>query len=173
MPGPTTEVLGDDLKEMRADIHRAEVALTTAIHQGDAALSAEIGRVHTSLSAEIARVNSSLSAEINKVNVTVSKLIGEFSIMNWLVGLTLATALSGVVSSAYWAGSLASRVTSLEGRFDKVDTHMSQIDSRLDRLESHMSRIDGHLERIEAGITRVIGGAATSTPSQPRDKPSP
>ena len=105
MPGATTEVLSDDLKEVRSDLHKVEV---------------------------------NLAAEIHKVDNAVGKLGAEFSVFKWLLGATLATTLSGVVGSAYWAGSLASRVTALEGRFDKFE---------------------GQLERIEASITKAIGRA--------------
>ncbi len=103
MPGPTTEVLSDDLKDVRSDLHKVEVAL---------------------------------AAEIHKVDNSVTKLGAEFAVFKWLLGATLATTLSGIVGSAYWAGSLASRVTALEGRFDKFE---------------------GRLERIEAGIAKAIG----------------
>lgn len=101
MPGPTTEVLINDFKELRSDLHQSEVAL---------------------------------SAEIHKFDNAVAKLGAEFSVFKWLLGATLATTLSGVVGSAYWAGSLSSRVTSLDGRFDKVE-------ARLDRIESSMTRV--------------------------------
>ncbi len=115
MPGPTTEVLSDDLKEVRSDLHKIEVTL---------------------------------AAEIHKVDNAVARLGAEFAVFKWLLGATLATTLSGVVGSAYWAGSLASRVTSLEGRFDKFE---------------------GRLERIEASITKAIGradGGGAPTPAK-------
>ena len=115
MPGPTTEVLNDDLKEVRSDLHKVEVTLATEIH---------------------------------KVDNAVAKLGAEFAVFKWLLGATLATTLSGVVGSAYWAGSLASRVTALEARFDKFE---------------------GRLERIESSITKAIGrddGSGTPTPAK-------
>ena len=120
MPGPTTEVLNDDLKELRSDLHRVETALSTA----------------------------------------VAKLAAEFGLFKWLVSAALVASVSGVISSAYWAGSLASRVTAIEGRADKAD-------GRLDRIESSLSGITSRLERIEASITKAIGrtggtGAVTS-----------
>jgi len=130
MPGPTTEVLSDDLKEVRSDLHKVEVAL---------------------------------AAEIHKVDNSVTKLGAEFAVFKWLLGATLATTLAGVVSSAYWAGSLASRVTSLEARVDKVD-------SRLDRINGHLEQIESRLDRIEASITKAIGRAdgngASNTPKR-------
>ena len=120
MPGPTTEVRSDDLKGVRADLHKVELALT---------------------------------AEIHKVDNSVAKLGAEFAVFKWLLGATLATTLSGIVGSAYWAGSLASRVSAVEGRLDKMD-------GRLDKM-------DGRLERIEALLIKGVGQPEPGRPSTP------
>ena len=136
MPGPTTEILNDDLKQVRADMHQIELSLT---------------------------------AEIHTVDKAVGKLAAEFGVFKWLLGATLATALSGVVGSAYWAGSLASRVTALDARVDKLDGRLDRIESRMERIEGRMNSIDGRLERIESTITKAIGradGGEVSTPAK-------
>ena len=116
MPGPTTEVLHDDVKELRSDFHQLELTL---------------------------------SGEIHKVDNAVAKLGAEFSVFKWLLGATLATTLSGVVGSAYWAGSLSSRVSSLEGRIDKID-------ARLDRIDTRLDQIDARLDRLELNVGRIL-----------------
>ncbi len=122
MPGPTTEVLNDDLKDLRTDLHRVETSLATA----------------------------------------VAKLAAEFGLFKWLVSAALVASVSGVVSSAYWAGALATRVTALEGRADKVD-------GRLDRIEAGLAGITSRLDRIEVSIAKVASraeGAGASTPEK-------
>lgn len=183
MPGPTTEVLNDDHKEMRADIHRAEVALMTAVHQGDAtlateisrgdaALATEIGRVATSLTAEISRVatalsteiskiHTSLSAEIYKVNIAVEKLSIEFAVFRWLIGLTLVALLSGLGMSIWWAATVTNRVGTLESKSAQDQAYRQEVTARFDRLDAS----------IKAISRAASGGAANPPTSQPQDKP--
>ena len=128
MAGPTTEVLNDDLKELRSDLHRVETVLTTEIHRVDNA---------------------------------VGKLAAEFGLFKWLVGASLVASVSGVISSAYWAGTLATRVTTLETQADKVD-------GRLDRIEAGLAGVTSRLDRIEVSIAKVASrdGTATAVPEK-------
>ena len=129
MPGPTTEVLNDDLKDLRSDLNRVETALSGEIHQVDNA---------------------------------VAKLAAEFGLFKWLVGASLVASVSGIVSSAYWAGTITTRVTALESRADKVD-------GRLDRIESSLGGIASRLDRIEVSIAKVASRteeAGASTPEK-------
>ena len=149
MPGPTTEAVNDDVKELRADFHRFEVALTQTITRLEVGLRAEIGRVEVGWGAKIAGVDKA-----------VGQLAAQFALFKWLLGLALVTSLSGVISSAYWAGALASRVTALESRAEKTD-------GRLDRIEVRLGGIDSRLERIEANLARVLArieGAGAAAP---------
>lgn len=134
MPGPTTEVLGDDRKDVRTDLHKVEMALT---------------------------------AEIHKVDNSVAKLGAEFAALKWLLGATLATTLSGIIGSAYWAGSLASRVTGVESRLDKSDGRLDRIDGRLDQMNDRFGKLDGRLERIEALLLKGL------PPPDPGRPPTP
>ena len=130
MPGPTTEAVNEDLKDLRGDLHRLEVNLTKQIDQ----VAITIGE-------------------------RVAKLSAEFALFKWLLGLTLVASLSGIISSSYWAGSLASRVAAVEGRLDKVD-------ARLDRLETSLNT---RFERLEANIGRLLErGSSAASPGLPK-----
>ncbi len=127
MPGPTTEVLNDDLKELRSDLHKVEISLLDRMSQ---------------------------------IETTLAKLAGEFGLFKWLVGASLVASVSGIVSSSYWAGSVASRVTALEGRADKTD-------ARLDRIEVGIAGVNSRLDRIEVSIAKVASRTeGTSTPEK-------
>ena len=119
MPGPTTEVLNDDLKALRSDLHQAEKTLAADLHRFETTLSTAVG-----------------------------SLAAEFKLFKWLVGAALMASVSGVISSAYWAGSLATRVSALETRADKVD-------GRLDRIETGIAGLNSRLDRIEASLAKV------------------
>ena len=133
MSGPTTEVLNDDLKEIRGDLRKVECSLFAEIHQVEDSLGMKIHQVE---------------AEIHRVDNTVAKLGAEFAGFKWLLGVTLATTLLGIVGAAFWTGTLTSRVASLEGRVGKIDARLDKIDTRLDG-------VDGRLGRIEASVTRA------------------
>ncbi len=123
MPGPTTEILNDDLKELRADFHRTEVSLTTALGRLEAAMKGEMGQLQSSL----------------------SKLAGEFGVFKLIVSATLGAAVSGLVAVAWTGGSLSSKVNELDRRVDRIE-------SRMERMETGIGQILELVKKDKATI---------------------
>jgi hypothetical protein len=86
MPGPTTEVLNDDVKDLRDELHKVEIAIKDDLHM----------------------LKDELTVEIHRVSVAVEKLASEFHFAKWLFGLLLVTAVSMGLAGVWWAASITS-----------------------------------------------------------------
>jgi hypothetical protein len=125
MPGPTTEVLNEDLKAVRDDIHKLEVSIRDDFHKLEVSVRDDFHKLEVSfrndfsnlqLSSrdELAKFKDELSQDITRVNLSVEKLASEFGLIKWFLGLLLATAVGGVVSGVWLVSNLSARVSVLE-----------------------------------------------------------
>lgn len=108
MAGPT-ELLSEDVKTLREDLHKMEISLKDEIHRG-----------RESSSADLVKAKDSLTQDINRVNVSVEKLSSEFHILKWIMGLVLVAVVSGVLKGVWWASKINTKFDRLEASMSKV-----------------------------------------------------
>jgi hypothetical protein len=96
MPGPTTEVLNDDVKELKADIR------------------------------EIRGHLDSLKDDVHQVDLGLARLQTEFGLAKWLLGLTLVATASGIGTGIWWAATINASVLNMEKRFSKVEESIAK-----------------------------------------------
>lgn len=116
MPGPTTEAVNDDVKELRGELHRAELALTKSIADVEAGLRGEIARVELSLTESIAGVANSLAG-----------LKGEFAAFRWMLGLTLGLLISGIAAAIWSSGSTSAKLDAMDARIGRIEAAVARI----------------------------------------------
>jgi hypothetical protein len=87
MAGPTTEVLNQDLTEVRADLRDIRGNLDS--------------------------VKDSLKAEIHVVDVRLAKLSAEFNLFKWVLGAVLVATLSQIGAGIWWGATITSEVRHL------------------------------------------------------------
>jgi hypothetical protein len=124
MAGPTSEVLNEDVKELREDLHKVEVALREDNHRVEVALRGEINRVETSLGERMSRVETALRGEISRVETSLTGQIGEVKadvrelstqIKGILTAIKLLAvlAITSLAGSIWWGATLSSDVRHL------------------------------------------------------------
>jgi hypothetical protein len=91
VPGPTTEVLSDDLEELKAELH------------------ADVRDIRVNLDS----VKDSLKAEIHAVDVRLARLSAEFGLAKWLLGATLVATLSQIGAGIWWGATVTAEVRHL------------------------------------------------------------
>ncbi len=103
MPGPTTEVLSDDVKDLRTDLHKTEVALSAEIHRVDNA----VGK----LSGEFAFYKWLTGATFATV----------------LTGVVAMSWTGGTLSAR--VGAVEARLDKMEGRLDRMEAKIDRIEA--------------------------------------------
>jgi prefoldin subunit 5 len=133
MPGPTTEVLNEDLKELKGDLHQVAVKL--------ADLSAEV------------RMTIGLARWAGVFLVTY----GAAGIC-WAASLS-----SDVRVLAGRADKLETRmekveiaVVRLESRMDELDARMDKLESRMDKLDTRMDKLESRFDKFESLLTKLV-----------------
>ncbi len=85
MPGPTTEVLNDDIRELKGDLRDIRSNLDV------------------------------LKADVHRIDVGLAELRAEFRFAKWLLGLLLALTISGIGGGIWQAATLTAEVKHLAG----------------------------------------------------------
>jgi hypothetical protein len=101
MPGPTTEVLNEDMRLLRIDVTE---------------LKRELHQVEVDLRTEIHKVEAELKADIQEVKIGLARLQTEVGLARWLIGLTLLATLSGIGSGIWWAATVTSELRTISSR---------------------------------------------------------
>jgi hypothetical protein len=98
MPGPTTELLNDELKELRGDLHKVQLELKDEIHH--VAVSVAELKTHLLLSTKVA---------------------------TWGITIIAGTLITSTIGSIWWASKINTKVDGLELRFDKLEGSVAKI----------------------------------------------
>jgi hypothetical protein len=115
MPGPTTEILNEDIRELKADIRdiRGNLDVLKAdVHRLDIGLAelrigqAEIRAEFNDLKVEF----KEFKGDIRRLDVGLAELRAEFRFAKWLLGLLLAMTLSGIGGGIWWAATITAEV---------------------------------------------------------------
>ena len=134
MPGPSTESLNDEIRELRDEIKESRQEL----HKVQIQLIEEMHRVQSVHSGEISRIDVSL-AEL-KTQVTFSTRVAI-----WGITLLTGSLLSGLLGGAWWASKIDYKVDQLEQRFDRIasksEKFEASVEARFDKLEASLAKI--------------------------------
>lgn len=182
MPGPTTEILSEDVKILRDDFHKveislkddirkaeisskddirkAEISLKDDIHRVENSLKESILKVEGSLTESILRVEGSLREGIHKVDLRVTKLATEFAVARWVVAATLVATLSGIGSGIWWAATITAEVkhlsSGMDERFKAADVRADEKLKALEaRTDERFKAVDARFDRLEASIANI------------------
>ena len=98
MAGPTAEVLNDDLKSLREEFHRLEVAINGDIHRVEVELKGDIRELSTQV----------------KGIITAVKILAVF-------------ALVSLISGVWWGATITADVRNLDKRFDKLEASIAKV----------------------------------------------
>ncbi|MHB1210349.1 MAG: hypothetical protein ACYC1I_11695 [Acidimicrobiales bacterium] len=90
MAGPTTEVLNDDIRELKSELRDI---------RGDIDV---------------------MKSDLHKTGLDLARLSAEFGVFKWLIGLCLVATLSSVGVSIWWAATIISEVRHLSGQVAEI-----------------------------------------------------
>ena len=115
MAGPTTEVLNDDIKDLRREIHDRYDSL---------------GKEFRGMAVEFAELRGELKVT--------------FDLVKWAGALLVTTILGSGAGGLWWASDISAQVRMLNGKVAeksgeldaKIQERFKAVDVRLDRLES-------------------------------------
>lgn len=125
MPGPTTEVLNDDFKTLRSDLHRLEVSLSADLHQVDSRvvkLGAEVGLFKWLLGLTLVTALSGVGAGI------------------WWAAKTDTR-----------VGALENRLGRIEEKVDRIDSRLDRVEASVGRIEAALGRLAPKVGEAGAG----------------------
>ena len=109
MPGPTTEVLNDDLKELKREVHEG--------HE-------QLRRDFVKVAIELAELRGELKATLG--------------IAKWAGALLVTTILTSGAGGLWWASGLNAKVAGLgermDERFKSSDNRLDRIEAAIGRL---------------------------------------
>ena len=110
MPGPTTEVLNEDIKELKGEIKDIRLDMAT------------------------------MRADVHAIAVGLAEFKGEVRVFmrlaTWGGALLMTTVLTSGAAGIWWASGLTGKVDQLGGALAKVETRLSSVETRLTSIEA-------------------------------------
>jgi predicted nuclease with TOPRIM domain len=167
--GPTTEVLNEDIKEVKADLHEIRVecgVLRSGLqHVNDdiRELKAECREIRGDVAViKMGLQNVALalgelrgefrSSDPRKTAEDLATLKGEYkavsSIAKWVGAFLITSVVTIGGAGVWWASKLTADVRALEGRFDKFETRFDKLESKFDKLESQFDKFGVQLGKL-------------------------
>jgi DNA repair exonuclease SbcCD ATPase subunit len=135
MPGPTTESVNEDVKDLREDLHKVDVSLRESIHRAELSLTSAIGKVET------------------EVRVTSNQVRG---IITWTRVLAVFVLMS-IGSAIYWGATQAADLRNLS---DKMDEKFKETNERFNKIDERFNKLEERFDRLEALIKANAKGDA-------------
>jgi hypothetical protein len=118
MPGPTTEILNEDVKELRGEIRDIRSDLIV--------LKADAHRIDMSLT-EVRSDLNVLKADVHRIDLGLAEMKAEFRFAKWLIGLLLGMTLTGVGGGVWTMSKIVTKVEGIEARFDRLESSVGKI----------------------------------------------
>jgi len=141
MAGPTTEVLNEDIKDLKFEIREIKSEIK---EQND----------------EIRRDFKMLREEFHQVALGLAELRGEakvyLGVAKWAGAFIVTTVLTSGVAGIWWASNINAKVDGLEAR---TEERFKAIDTRFDRLEASIRKVLDQVRTPQSN--RAAGGAVT------------
>ena len=135
MAGPTTEVLNDDIKDLRRDIHERSDLLGKEFH---------------GVAVELAELRGELKVT--------------FNIVKWAGALLVTTILTSGAAGLWWASDISAQVRTLNskvaekaGDLDaKIEEKFRGVDDRLKAVDEKFKVVDARFDRLESLIIKAL-----------------
>jgi len=141
MPGVPTEVLNDDIKELKAETRDIRGNLDT------------------------------LKAEVHGIAVGLAELRAEFrsaiGVAKWLATALTTLAVTGFASAIWWASGINSDVRNLDGRVFQIRSDLAEIRSDVIQLRTEVRGLDGRVGEIRAILTKDREPTPTKSATPP------
>jgi hypothetical protein len=132
--GPTTEVLNDDIKELKVEIKEIKAEIKE--------IKADLRRGDDEIKADLRRGDDLLRQDFHKIAVGLAELNGEakvyLGVAKWAVAFVVTTALTSGVAGIWWASSVNAKV---EGLRSEIHEKTGTISSRIDKIEASINKI--------------------------------
>lgn len=123
MPGPTTEVINDDLKGLRDDFHKLAIEIREANHQ---------------IAQKAAQDTHQVELDVREIATQVKGILGA-------IRLLIVLTITSIAGSIWWGATLTADMKNLEIRAAErsrdIDERFKTIDTRFDRLETAISKV--------------------------------
>ena len=116
MPGPTTEVLNEDLKGLRTDVQTIAVGPGRADVQGRCRRRTQ-GRCPETIAVGLAALTSKVDTALG--------------VAKWIATAFTTLAVTGIVSAAWWASGINAEIRHLDGAMTKLATQAEKSRSPL------------------------------------------
>jgi predicted PurR-regulated permease PerM len=127
----STEILNDDVKDLRKDFAASQLSLTN----------------------EINGVRVAVEKLSTRLNMVVA-ILGGLSLA--ALGLTI----TGLCAGFYWAGSIETSVKGLGERSKAVDARIDKLEenvnARFDKVDARMDRIEPQLSGLQSSIAKIL-----------------
>ena len=122
MPGPTTEVLNEDVRELKGEIRDIRSDMAT------------------------------MRADIHAIAVGLAEFRVFMRVVTWAGALLVTTALTGGVAAVWWASGITSEVRQLGGAVAKVENRLTSVETKMTSVETRLTSVETRLTSIEAKI---------------------
>ena len=176
MAATPTEVLNDDIKELKGEIreNRTKIDLVwnevqrLAIAQAQmrAELREDIQRVTLSqaemktellehnhkIALSQAEMKTELLEDNHKLARTQDGIKGEFRFVKLLLSLVLA----GIAGAAWQFYGLNARVNVIETKVIGIEERLDKVDARFDKVDAKFDKVDARFERLESLLSKIL-----------------
>jgi len=119
MAGPTTEVLNEDLKEVKADLRDMRSSLEELKNVG------------------------------HGTAISLAEMRGEFRFAKWFIGLTLGVTIGSIGTGIWWAATVTADLHNLEkGAAEKYQSIEKSSADRYHAIETRMDRLEASIAKL-------------------------
>jgi chromosome segregation ATPase len=127
MPGLPTEILNEDIKELRADFR------------------------------EMRNTMDSLRKDLHGVSNGLTEVKTEFRFAKWILGFLLLGTISGIGSGIWWAATITADMKALEANLsDKTKMLEAKIDEKAKATDARFEKVDARFDKIEAMLAKLL-----------------
>ena len=123
MAGPTTEVLNEDVRDLRGDFREIRGHLDS--------------------------FKSEIFVDVRRIDLGLTRVQTEFSFAKWLLGSLLVAAVTGISTGIWWAATISANVRNLEiSTNDRINRLESSANDRFGRLESSVKNLEASIAKV-------------------------
>jgi chaperonin cofactor prefoldin len=164
--GPTTEVLNEDIKEVKEDLHGIRVDVDV-VKSGFYRVAEDIKE----LKVDIRDIRGDLAVvkmDLHNVATGLAEFKGEtrvyMGLAKWAAAFLITTILTSGGAGIWWASSLTSNVRALEKRFDQFESRIDKLESRFDKFETRFDKLESRFDKFEVQLTKLVEQTRPASP---------
>jgi outer membrane murein-binding lipoprotein Lpp len=155
MAGTPTEVLNDDIKELKSDIreNRTKIDLVKDEVQRSAVAQAQM--------------RAELREDNHRIALSQAEMKGEFRMVKLLLSLMLA-GIAGAVWQFYGlngkVNGIEVKVNGLEAKVNGIEAKVNGIEAKMSGIEARFDKADSRSERLESAVAKILEQTRPSAP---------